>query len=453
LNVTTPTIETFDPTIIPYQAQVIRDIYQSYDYSLGAHEVLLSGSVGSAKSILMAHIAIRHCLETPGARVLVGRKAMPDLKSTIFLKILEHLDGRFLKQDRDYWVNSTIASIVFRNGSEIISRSWSDKRYKKPRSLELSMAIIEELTENNEEDKEVYLEIFMRLQRLPHVPHQVIISATNPDSPSHWAYNHFIASASPTRHVYYSSTEDNPFLPKQYIAQLKRDLDPKLALRMIYGQWVEIQGEVIYYQYSHEEQFINASYEIDPKWPILLSWDFNIGEGKPMSLVFCQYDQVNDIFHVFNEVVIHGARTADTIEEADNRGLLKANWNYGVCGDATGSSRNTRSVQSDYDIIRKELSNRSLAFKYMVPSSNPPVRQRHNIMNAYCLNMQKRRRIFVYKDAPTADKGLRLSKLKKGSGYIEDDTPAYQHITTAIGYAVMFTYNSMNRRQQSTTRL
>jgi hypothetical protein len=31
---------------------------------------------------------------------------------------------------------------------------------------------------------------------------------------------------------------------------------------------------------------------------------------------------------------------------------------------------------------------------------------------------------------------MRLTKLKKGASFIEDDTPAYQHVTTSIGYAI-----------------
>ena len=70
--------------------------------------------------------------------------------------------------------------------------------------------------------------------------------------------------------------------------------------------------------------------------------------------------------------------------------------------------------------------------------SNPPIKTRHNIVNAYCLNHEKRIRFYIYKDAPVSDEGMRLVKLKKGGNYIEDDSKRYQHVTTAIGYGVHY---------------
>lgn len=411
----------------------------------------------SAKSILMAHIAVRHCIENVGARVLLGRKALPDLKDTIYLKILEHMEGT-LGEGKDFEAVTNIGKIRFRNGSEIISRSWSDKKYKKLRSLELSMAIIEELTENNEEDKQAYDEIKMRVGRLPHLDAgPLVICATNPDSPAHWAYKYFIASDVRTRHVYYSVTTDNPFLPSQYIEQLKRDMDPKQALRMIEGKWIHIEEESVYHCYDKEKNFVPFDYSIDLKHQINISFDFNIGEGKPLSCVLFQF--INDIMHIFDEVVVEGMRTNDVMDELDSRGLLNYKVpEYIINGDATGKHKDTRSIHSDYDIIKKFLSNyrnkdgNNIKFEIRTPKSNPPIRKRHNLVNSYCENTLGERRLYVYKNAKTADEGLRLTALKKGGQYIEDDSKPYQHITTAIGYGL---HSEVLRRRQSeqTTRM
>ena len=421
--------------------EVIKQVHKA-DYSIGTHEFLLSGSVGSAKSILLAHVAISHCLRHPRARFLVGRRALPDLRLTIWRKILEHLEGL----DLDYSLNLSRLEIKFCNGSEIICRSWADGNYTRMRSLELSGAAIEELTEEDgDEGLEIYNEIKMRVGRLPYIKENIVISATNPGAPSHWAYKYFIQSTSPTRHVYYSVTTDNPYLPPQYIEQLKRDLDPKMALRMIYGHWIEIAGEVVYYSYDSPEQFIRKPYTINPAFPIILSWDFNIGDGKPMSMCCLQY--IDDVFHVFHEVVIDGARTADTIDEL--LPILKPEFSYIICGDAAGKHRDTRGQRSDWDIIIKGLSNFKVDFK--VPPSNPGVRNRHNRVNAYCKNADGQVRLFIYEKAPTVDEGLRLVKLKPGASYIEDDSKRYQHITTALGYAINMM--TLNRKPQGTILL
>ena len=86
-----------------------------------------------------------------------------------------------------------------------------------------------------------------------------------------------------------------------------------------------------------------------------------------------------------------------------------------------------------------------------VPRSNPPVRTRHNIVNAYCQNDLGQHRLTVYAKCKTLDKGLRLTALKKGGSYIEDDSKPYQHITTALGYGVVYT-SKLNEKKNNQIR-
>lgn len=371
-----------------------------------------------------------HCLRFGGAVVGIGRLALPRLKETLCQKIQEHLWGTGV----EYSYDQTKGSFKFSNGSRIVAFSWSDKKYEKFRSYELSAMIFEELSENAGEHKRAYLEAYSRVGRLRHVPHKWVLSATNPDSPGHWMYNYFVKGESSSRRVYYSRTSDNPFLPKSYINNLKEIYDPKMYRRMVGGEWIEINDEVIYYTYDQEHNYIDQSYEVKPGFPIHIFFDFNIGHGKPLSVGFHQH--IKGQYHIYNEVVVEGQRTLDAMIEMKARGLLNHDTNYVVHGDAAGRARNTRSVQSDYDIIEDFLQNERVAFDIDVPRGNPPVRTRHNKVNGVICNQKKTRRLFVYKDAPTVDEGLRLTSLKKGANYIEDDSKRYQHITTALGYSI-----------------
>lgn len=487
LTTSTPSFSDFDPSVIPYQDQVVDDVLCQYDYSLGVHEILLSGSVGSAKSILMAHLAVRHCLEYAGARVILGRNALPDLKKTIFKKIQEHVREALVK-GRDYWERPNIGEMRFRNGSEIISTSWADRDYMKVRSIDASMAIFEELTENDEQDKQAYIEIKMRVGRLPHVPQALIISATNPDAPSHWAFEYFEldkdesltekssplglgpnGSRTPTKHVYYSVTEDNPFLPKWYIEQLKRDLDPKMAMRMLRGRWIELKSDGIYYAYDRAANFRERDYVVNPSYPVILTWDFNIGDGKPLSMAVMQL--THDGLHIFGEVVVEGIRTVESCEELADRGFLDLPVRFVVSGDSSGKNRDTRNNKSDYEIIEKYLrdyvtrgialkdsglaptSGQRLAFERNVPVANPALRKRHNTVNAYCRNEAGEHRLFVYRGAPTVDKALRLTALKPGGNYIEDDSKPFQHVGTAVGYGLLAQIAGTSTKKQGTVLL
>lgn len=448
----TPNVFDFKP-VIPYQHSVLQLIRRDWDYEDGNLEILLSGSVGSAKSLLMTHIIVSHCMNNEGAQFCIARRTLPDLKSTIFQMILEHLDSDQLKEGKDYWVNQTSAEIAFKNGSKIISRSWADRKSKKGRSLALSGLAVEELTENDDKDREAVMELKMRVGRLGHVTENIFIAATNPDSPAHWGYKYFILGAEQfkTRHVFYSVTSDNPFIPQKYVDQLLQDLDPKMAQRMIYGKWIEIADEVVYYSYDRDKHFVNADYRVVTTHPIHIAYDFNIGEGKPMSCVF--YQHIDDVFHFFDEIVIFGARTENTLEEAKARGLLSHPTVYKIHGDASGKHKDTRNNLSDYQIIEAFLKRNAVSYHYEVPASNPPIRERHNTVNAYMLNSNNQVRLKVYKACKTLDEGFRLVKLKPGANFLEDDSKSYQHVTTAAGYGVMWYHLQTKRGKSETTIL
>lgn len=444
----TPNVNEFDPTRIPFQWETLNTI-EKYDYQKnGVLELLLSGSVGSAKSILLAHLIIRHVLNFKHARVCIGRRSLPDLKETIFQKILEHLEGSDLIEGVHYKVNLASTRIRFYNKSEIISKSWADGKVKKFRSLELSMLVIEELTENDNE--EFYKEAIARVGRLPHVPHQIAISATNPDSPTHWAYKRFKLNINTPNKIYdkdenirvfYSKTRDNPFLPDTYIRSLEEKYDSRMSRRMLYGEWIEISGENIYYNYLSERNFLDKKdYVFNLAYPLDLMFDFNIAVGKPMSMAIGQF--IDDVFHVAKDVIVEGARTEKIMEEIASTGILDLKFNsYRVFGDASGKYGSSKSIHSDYDIIMKFLSNyrRKSDNKFLnvileVPESNPPIRDRHNVANGLFLNKNNKVRFFIYKDASRSDDGFRNTKPLKGSYFLEDDTFVHQHVTTAITY-------------------
>lgn len=439
----------FNPKLIPYQYKVIYDLRTKFRDLSGCHEILLSGSVGSAKSILLAHLALTHALQNPGARILIGRESLPDIKSTIFRELLDHIKDD-LTEGRDYFVRENIADIRFSNGSEIISKSWGDGHFEKMRSLKLSAAIIEEITETKVPD--AYSEIRMRLGRLPNIKECFIAAATNPDDPDHWVHKYWIDNPTDLRRTYFSSTFDNPFLPSWYIEQLKQDLDPKMAERMIYGRWISLNRERCYYAYEESRNYLKVQYKVAEGFPILINFDFNIGVGKPFSVCLSQF--LGGVFHIYDEVIVHGVRTMDALEELASRGHLNHKTSYIVHGDAAGKSRSTNSNRSDYDIISQYLSNyktpegQKLMWKLEVPEANPPIRTRQNIVNAYCYNDLNQVRLIVYEKCKTVNLGLKNVRLKSGAQYTEDDSNEYQHVVSALGYGLVYEHNKARVQAQ-----
>lgn len=457
ISSSTPTLAEFNPRTIPFQLQVIKDIRTRFNYSNGPQQILLSGAVGSAKSLLMAHLIITHCLLYPGANVGIGRKTKPALRTTLIDKMLQHLrDNQSL-----FTYNRTTGAFFFVNGSRIHAYSWGDNDYMKVRSEEFSMFAVEELVEND--DSGFYIEILMRLGRLTHIKECFLISCTNPDEPDHWVYTDIIdkAKTNPNIHIYYSKTKDNIFLPDSYIKSLEENLDPKMSLRMLYGKWIAIRGDKIYYNYDAEINFIkNKKYNHVETLPIHVSHDFNIAVGKPMSACVFQFEPMTERFYVFDEFVVHGANTNQIMQEIVDGGIFDLVCPFFIInGDSAGKARQTGSKKSDYDIIKEfldeyeRIAKKKINYKLEVSLSNPPIRKRHNVMNSLFKNVRGTIRLYIYEKCKMLHKGLMLSKLLDGAKYAEDDSKEYQHVCTAIGYGVIETLKRYNQKPARTTQL
>ena len=448
-KISKPYFSGFNPVVMKSQLKAF-GILENWGYvNKGVCELLLSGSVGSSKSMFMAYYVILHCFTYSGARAAICRRSLPAIRKTIYLECIQMLEGDpQLVEGRDWRRNETSCGIKFKNGSEIISVSWSDGRAEKVRSLKLSMVAIEEITESeSKKDKDIIVaNLLPRLERIAHVPQNIFLCATNPSDENSWLYTYFIEGCEKyeNRHVVYSLTKDNPFLPATYIPRLMQQYTKLEVMRFLEGQWISLKGEGIYSSYDPAYNYRKYSYEINPRYPIILTWDFNIGHGKPMSC--CLGQRIQGGFHWFNEAVIHSARTENILEDLEERGLISNDYQYIICGDAAGKHRDTRSKMSDYDIIYSFLDKRNIYYEPSVPKANPAIRFRHNRVNSYCCNSLNHHRLFVYEDAPMAHKGMRLSKLKEGAGYVENDDDEFQHISTGIGYSVVFLTENENSK-------
>jgi PBSX family phage terminase large subunit len=432
---TTPLFQEFDPRSIPWQWEATRYI-RDFDYSSGVLELFYSGGVGSAKTIDHIHEIVKNCLEQPHSRWLMLRRTLKDLKRTSWAEILRHM-ADIPHAIKEY--NKTNLTITFHNGSEIMGDSYDDGDLTKFQSLNLSGLDIEEA--NEMPSKDIYEGIKLRVGRAGAKKNMIFVRS-NPDEPDHWLYKYFIQDAShPCKKVFYSLTEHNPFLPKWYLDNLRRDLDPLMARRKLYGEWLSIAGEGIYYNYSSARNFKRDEvYQISPRAPICLMHDFNIGKDKPMSAAVGQ--RINGVFHVKKTYLYQGFRTRQLLDEMADDGIFEYSNQFLVYGDETGNHSDTRTNDSDWTIIEDFLANyrrkngTHIDYNIELPSKNPPIRRRHNRLNAAFLNELGEVGLYIYKEAEDADEGFRLTKLKKGSGLIEDDSFAKQHVTTAIGYWV-----------------
>lgn len=191
-------------------------------------------------------------------------------------------------------------------------------------------------------------------------------------------------------------------------------------------------GQNIYYSFAREKH-VCEDVAFIPARPILWSHDFNLAPGKPMSSIMAQAWRGDDgAMHLdcFDEVVIESADTNDAVAEFKGRPwMAQAQKGVIVYGDASGKSGDTRSKTTDYGLLA-----RAGFREQKVPASNPPIRTRHNTVNALLQDATGRTRIRIHPRCKTLIRGLECARFKQGAQYVEDDSLPEQHITTALGY-------------------
>lgn len=437
---------SFDARVIKWQWQALKLVY-NLDYSLGVHDIAFCGIVGSAKTTLAAWLALDHCCKFKDAIFFIGRRSHYDLLETSYAEICELVYNTWGERS-EKWMRSSTCSINFPWGARIVGGTWGDGRYEKYKSKKFSGAWLEEPTENSAEEYQGFLNIFRpRVGRVSYknsdVNENFILYSFNAFDPEHPIYTEFYENRSETTHLIESKERDNPFLHERYYDNLLKKLDPLNVRRQVFGEWLTSNTNSIYHAYNEEKHFKNTSYIVNKAYPVHISWDFNIGDGKPLSLVFFQY--IKDHFYFFDEIIIEGIRTQESCEEIDSRGYFNHNLKFVLHGDATGRSRDTRSKLSDWLIIKDYFDKHYKKPKYeiKVPNINPPIRKRHNTVNSYMQNGLNENRITLYAKCRTLDKGFKLTAFKKNSS-IEDDSKAYQHCTTSAGYGICSCLNTEN---------
>lgn len=270
---------------------------------------------------------------------------------------------------------------------------------------------------------------------------QMLITTTKDDPRDSWLYETFVTRYDAALHeVIEARTEDNPHLPPDYAQNIRAIRSARECERLLDNKWVsDVGGEV--YSAFDRSLHVNAELaEYDPALPIHWWLDFNIGQGKPMSSCLAQIKKgpswvtgkVRPYVTVFAEFILDSTDTRDLVSEAQESEWLRAvrPGDVLLSGDASGRSRDTRSKTTDYGILADAGFTRQ-----DVPLSNPPIRTRHNAVNAMLQAGDGDVRTAIHPRCATLARGLETVRLRSGASYLEQETYD-QHVTTAFGYGV-----------------
>jgi PBSX family phage terminase large subunit len=190
---------------------------------------VLVGSVRSGKTwISLLKFAYMIFTSPEDYEFLMAGKTITTLKRNCF-SILDRLAG-----EKFVYNSSCKEGRLY--GRKIYFEGAADRRAEsKIRGMTLGGAYVDELTQV---PKDFYNMLLSRLS----LPQARFFATTNPDSPAHYVKRDIVDNRSIDLTVWNFSLDDNVFLDKEYVAQVKREYSGVFYARYVLGEWKNAEG-------------------------------------------------------------------------------------------------------------------------------------------------------------------------------------------------------------------
>jgi hypothetical protein len=380
-----------------------------------------SGPIGSGKSQALCQEAIRLSFINPGRTGLIGAPTYPMLRdatqATLFdLLAQSEIPYEFNRAENSLTFTETRSKILFRAVEE----------FERLRGSNLAWFGLDELTYTAEE---AWLRLEGRL-RDPKATQLCGFAVWTPKGYD-WVYERFIASKIDGYETILAQPFENRFLLDKvpdYYERLKKSYDSRLFEQEALGQYLTQNGGRVYVSFERFGNMFEA--EIEQSLPLLWALDFNV---DPMCSVIAQVHR-DGLVVVLDEIVLSRASTYDACSEFISRfeshaaGLI-------VYADATGARLQT-SGKTDLLILREEFKNYGNV-DFLIPKSNPVVRDRVTLMNAKLAAADGSRWLLVHPRCRELIRDFEEVTFKEASQVVDKDRdPRRTHLSDALGYLV-----------------
>ena len=186
--------------------------------------VVFVGGVGSGKTVIAAEKIVQLLLQ--GAYVLAMASTYKQLKQVLFEEIqnrlrLHKIRFEINKSDMTITIPSTKAKVF----------GYSTESIESVRGITVDVAVLDEAALMTQYD---FLVAYGRLRR-GHVPLQTFVTTT-PRGKDNWVYD---LCQDKTTHYIHQRTDENPFLPKEFVEELRKQYDGELLEQELNGSFVD----------------------------------------------------------------------------------------------------------------------------------------------------------------------------------------------------------------------
>lgn len=316
------------------------------------------GGLGSGKSRAGTMRAIKQVVSTPGAN---GAYYMPTY-DLLRLRAMPGVEEDLAALGLSFTTNRSEYMITIHGFGFIIFRSYD--RPERIVAYEVADSIVDEIDTLPKEKAALVWRKINERNRQSVGRQNTIGVVTTPDQGIHgFVYEKWVKKCQPGYHLIKAPTWSNPFLPDDYIDQIRANYDPILADLYIEGEFVSLSDSKIYHFFSRKEHHTDR--EIQPSDRLFIGLDFNIGGCCATTWVIDGNKPV-----AVDEFVSH-----DTADFVNNLERYKGH-KIVVHPDSSGGSNSTNAAATDIQIIR------AAGYNVDAPSKNPFVRDRINAFNS-----------------------------------------------------------------------
>jgi PBSX family phage terminase large subunit len=192
---------------------------------------VLEGAVRSGKSHIANLIFLEELRSGPKGEYLISGKNEGTIRRNIITP-MNQMTGGIIRYNR------TLGEFTIFDKKVYVVGANDERAEGKIRGVTLAGALIDEVT--------LLPESFFKMatSRLS-IEHSKMICTTNPDGPYHWLKTDYIDRAGEINLKNFNfKLDDNPFLPKSYVNDLKKEYKGLWYKRFIEGLWVLAEGAI-----------------------------------------------------------------------------------------------------------------------------------------------------------------------------------------------------------------
>lgn len=351
LECTAPTCNTYINTYIPLKHQ--EAVHEDGHYYVGNF-----GGYGTGKTTTSRQEFYKHAFITPKGNTLIGADITSQYEQTIKRDIEKDMPEAFVAA---YSTQKQFMDLI--NGHRVMYRPLDNA--EKLRSYNLSMFVI---VEASEVDGEIFTQLKTRLRSsaaiIPKydangeiiyrplsetngilIPEEAYnwskgIIESNPDSG--WIKTHVLEMSSnisrhgaamddtvvdanladPAISSHISTSDSNPYLPKDFKANLSKNKPLWWVARYLYGSFSYAEGLV----YPSAMKAVCSSFDVPTSWIRICAFDYGLSDDAVY--LFGAVSPEENILYIYKEVILKDRNIrelADAFHE-NTRDILPGNW-------------------------------------------------------------------------------------------------------------------------------